>query len=149
MSENDPNRGQLIPANRQQKPNVITVGGAPSVDLSFLPEHEQQALMRDYAHGMIDIAKRAQELNVDANVLRDTLGHLAETTRTVSESGNSVTVAHTQTTKIGRTEIKMGNTEEAKSGKMSRTQTGERDWTPFYIFAGIAAVVLVALFLSR
>ena len=139
----DDRRGQMVPS-QHPKTNVITVGGAPSVDLSFLPQHEQDALMRDYARGMIDIAKKAHELNVDVNVLRDTLGNLADTTRTVAESGNAITVAHTQTTKIGRTEIKMGNTEEAKSGKLSRTQTGERDWTPIYILAGIAAVVLIA-----
>jgi hypothetical protein len=55
-----------------------------------------------------------------------------------------VTVTHTQTTKIGRTEIKMGNTEEAKSGRLTSSQTGDRNWTPYYIFAGIVAVVLIA-----
>src|SRR4051794_18295707 len=122
MSDND-NRGQIVPSNRG-RPNVITVGGAPSVDLSFLPEHELQALLRGYASGMVDIAKKAHELNVDVNVLRDTLNNLAETTRTVSEAGNAITVTHTQTSKVGRTEIKMGNTDEAKSGKLSRSQTG-------------------------
>jgi hypothetical protein len=143
MSDSD-NRGQIVPSNRGQG-KIITVGGAPSVDLSFLPEHEQQALLRAYASGMVDIAKKAQELNVDVNVLRDTLNNLADTTRTVSESGNAITVTHTQTSKVGRTEIKMGNTDEAKSGKLSRSQTGERDWTPYYIFAGLVAVVLIAL----
>jgi hypothetical protein len=83
-------------------------------------------------------------------VLKTTLETLANTTKEVSESGNSVTVSHTQTTKIGRTEIKMGNTDEARSGKLSKTQTGERDWTPYYVIAGIVAVVLIAfLFAGR
>jgi hypothetical protein len=77
-------------------------------------------------------------------VLRSTLDQLAHTTREVSDGGNAVTVTHTQTTKIGRTEIKMGNTEEAKSGRLTSSQTGERNWTPYYIFAGIVAVVLIA-----
>jgi len=82
--------------------------------------------------------------------VKSTLDILTNTTKEVSESGNSVTVSHTQTTKIGRTEIKMGNTEEAKSGKLSKTQTGEKDWNPYYIFAGIAALVLIAfLFAGR
>jgi hypothetical protein len=83
-------------------------------------------------------------LHVDVSVLKATLDQLAGTTRDVSESGNAVTISHAQTTKIGRTEIKMGNTEEARSGRMSKSQTGERDWTPFYVFGGIAAVVLIA-----
>lgn len=39
----------------------------------------------------------------------------------------------------------MGNTDEARSGKLSKTQTGERDWNAYYIFAGIAALVLIAI----
>jgi hypothetical protein len=78
--------------------------------------------------------------------LRNTLGALAETTRQVSQDGNSVTVTHTQTTAVGRTEIIMGNTETAGQGKLSPTQTGrETNWTPYYIFAAIAAVVLIVI----
>jgi len=100
--------------------------------------------------GTIDIAKRAHELGVDVGALKSTLDILSNTTREVSESGNSVTVSHTQTTKIGRTEIKMGNTEEAKSGKLSKTQTGEKVWNPYYVFGGIVALVLIAfLFAGR
>jgi len=99
---------------------------------------------------MLDLGTKAQELGIDVNTLRVTLDQLAATTREVSESGNAITVAHTQTTKIGRTEIKMGNTEEARSGKLSKSQTGERDWNPYYIFAGIAALVLIVfLFAGR
>jgi uncharacterized protein YoxC len=117
--------------------------------LSFLPEDQREVLMQEYARGVINIAQRAHELQVDVNVLKGTLENLAATTKDVSESGNAITVSHTQTTKVGRTEIKMGNTEDAKSGKLSRSQTGERDWTPFYIFAGIAAVVLIAAMMGR
>jgi hypothetical protein len=123
---------------------VVTLGPVPTIDLSFLPEEQRNALMADYARGVLDVAKRAHELHVDVNVLKATLTNLSETTREVSESGNSVTVSHTTSTKAGRTEIKMGNTEEAKSGRMTRSQTGERDWTPYYIFAGIVAIVLIA-----
>jgi high-affinity Fe2+/Pb2+ permease len=99
---------------------------------------------------LIATGSKAQELHVDVGALRVTLDQLASTTREVSEAGNAVTIAHTQTTKVGRTEIKMGNTEEARSGKLSKSQTGERDWTPYYIFAAIAAVVLIAfLFAGR
>jgi len=142
MSDRD-SRNQPVPVS-QTAPTTITVGGTPTIDLSFLPEHQREALMQEYVKGVIDIAKRAQELQVDVNTLKSTLNHLAVTTKEVSESGNAVTISHTQTTNIGRTEIKMGNTDEAKSGKLSRSQTGEVDWTPYYIFAGIAAVVLIA-----
>lgn len=129
---------------------TVPLGPATAIDLSFLPADQRAALLHDHARKMLDIGAKAQELHVDVGALRVTLDQLASTTREVSEAGNAVTIAHTQTTKVGRTEIKMGNTEEARSGKLSKSQTGERDWNPYYIFAAIAAVVLIAfLFAGR
>jgi hypothetical protein len=96
--------------------------------------------------GTLDIARKANELHVDVMTLRNTLGTLADTTEKVSRDGNSVTITHTQTTPVGRTEIIMGNTETAGKGKLTRTQTGsDTNWTPYYIFAAIAAVVLIVI----
>jgi hypothetical protein len=131
-------------------PNTVPLGPAAAIDLSFLSEAQRNALLNDHARKMLDIGVKAQELHVDVNVLRATLDQLANTTRDVSEAGGAVTISHTQTTKIGRTEVKIGNTEEARNGKLSKSQTGERDWTPYYIFAAIAAVILIAfLFAGR
>jgi hypothetical protein len=142
MSNSDQGRNIVPQAGRT--PSTVTLGALPTLDLSFLPEAERNALMSDYAKGVIDVAKKAHELHVDVGVLKSTLDQLAHTTREVSDGGNAVTVSHTQTTKIGRTEIKMGNTEEAKTGRMTSSQVGDRNWTPYYIFAGIVAVVLIA-----
>jgi hypothetical protein len=127
-------------------PTSIALATGQTVDLSFIPEAQRNALMADYMQGTLDIAKKANELHVDVVTLRNTLGTLADTTRQVSQDGNSVTVTHTQTTAVGRTEIIMGNTETAGRGKLTRTQTGsETNWTPYYIFAAIAAVVLIVI----
>jgi hypothetical protein len=147
---NGDGQGRNVINQPGRTPSTVTLGPLPTLDLSFLPEAERNALMSGYAKGVIDVAKKAHELHVDVDVLRATLDQLAHTTREVSESGNAVTVTHTQTTKIGRTEIKMGNTEEAKSGRLTSSQTGERNWTPYYIFAGLVVVVLIAfLFAGR
>lgn len=130
-------------------PAVINLGPSTSIDLSWLPENERKALLLDYAKGMIDISKKAQELHIDAAVLKKTLDDLADTTIEVSESGNAVTITHTQTTKVGRTEVMMGNTEQAQSGKLSKSQTGVKDWTPYYIFAGILALIIIAALMNR
>ena len=125
-------------------PTSIALATGQTIDLSFIPEAQRNALMAEYMRGTIDISRKANELHVDVVTLRNTLGALAETTRQVSQDGNSVTVTHTQTTAVGRTEIIMGNTETAGQGKLSPTQTGrETNWTPYYIFAAIAAVVLI------
>ena len=130
-------------------PSEVPLSPTTSMDLSWLPESERKALLVDYAKGMLDISKKAQELHVDVGTLENTLHALAATTKEVSEAGNSVTVTHTQTTKIGRTEISMGNTETAKSGRLSSSQTGQRDWTVVYILAGIVAVILVVALVGR
>ena len=117
--------------------------------LAQLPEEQRAELLKEYAHGMLDISKKAQELHVDVGALKATLTTLTDTTRQVSQEGNSVTVSHTQTTSVGRTEIIMGNTDNARVGKLSRSQTGERDWTPLYIVVGLLALVLIVSALAR
>src|SRR5690242_5790591 len=138
-------RGNPTPAP-SGPPTSIALATGQTIDLSFIPDAQRTALMAEYMRGTIDIARKANELHVDVVTLRNTLGALAETTRQVSQDGNAVTVTHTQTTAVGRTEIIMGNTETAGQGKLSPTQTGrETNWTPYYIFAAIAAVVLIVI----
>lgn len=129
-------------------PTEISLSPSTSMDLSWLPEGERKALLVEHAKGMIDISKKAQELHVDAAVLKKTLDDLSDTTREVSDSGNAVTITHSQTTKVGRTEVMIGNTPQAQSGRLSRSQTGEKDWTPYYIFGGILAVIIIAALMS-
>ena len=126
-----------------QTPKSINLSPTTSMDLSWLPEEERKAPLVDYTKGMLDISVKAQELHVDAAQLKKTLDDFSDTTREVAESGNAVTISHSQTTKAGRTEIIMGNTDQAQSGKLSKSQTGEKDWTPIYIIAGIIAVVII------
>ena len=125
-------------------PTEINLGPSTSMDLSWLSENERKALLIDYTKGMIDISMKAQELHIDAAILKKTLDDLSDTTREVSDSGNAVTITHSQTTKVGRTEVMMGNTEQAQSGRLSKSQTGEKDWSPYYIFGGILALIIIA-----
>jgi len=69
---------------------------------------------------------------------------MSRTAKEVSESGNAGTMTYTQSNKIGRVEVKIGNTEEAKNGKMTSSQTGGTNWTPYYIIGGLIAIVLIA-----
>jgi hypothetical protein len=130
-------------------PTIVPLGPSASIDLSWLSETERKALLTDYVRGALDISKKAQDLHVDVGVLKNTLQTLADTTKEVAESGNAVTITHTQTTSIGRTEIMMGNTERAQSGKLSRSQSGEHEWTPYYILAAIIALVIIIALLAK
>ena len=129
---------------KAQVPTSIPLSPTTAMDLSWLPEDKREALLVEYAKGMMDVSKKAQELHVDVSTLKNTLDQLASTTREVSEDGNAVTVTHTQTTSIGRTEIIMGNTTEAQSGQLTSSQTGQRDMTPIYVIGGLIAAVLIA-----
>jgi len=125
-------------------PTSINLAPTSSMDISYLSEDERKALLLDFQNGLLDITKKAQELNVDSSALKKTLGDLSHTVQEVAENGNSVQVTHTQNTSIGRTEIIMGNTQQAQSGKLSRTQSGEKDFTPYYIFGVIIAIIIIA-----
>jgi hypothetical protein len=93
---------------------------------------------------MIEIDKKARELQIETGVLKSALDTMARTAKDVSESGNAGTLTYTQSNKIGRIEAKIGNTEEAKSGKMTSSQAGVTNWTPYYIIGGLVAIVLIA-----
>ena len=85
----------------------------------------------------------------DVQSLDNALKSLSETTQHVSETDDAVTLSHTMESSIGRTEILMGNTDQAQSGKLTRSQTGERDWMPYLIGAGIIAATIVGVAIAR
>ena len=137
----------LVPADISPSANIpatVPLGIGGSMDLTWLPEEQRKALLTDYARGVLDVSKKASELGVEVTVLRN---NLADATKQVSEAGNSVTVTHVQNSQFGRTEIIMGNTEKAGKGELTKTQTGERDWIPIYVVAGLVALVLIAIVL--
>ena len=121
---------------------------AGELDVSMLSEEQQNALVVDYQQGLIDIRLRAATLGVDVTVLGETLRQMSEQTQAISETDASVTITHTQDSSLGRTEIIMGNTEQAHRGRLTRSQGGDRDWTPFYVIGGliVLAIALVAFF---
>ncbi|MFC4352279.1 hypothetical protein ACFOW6_12085 [Fodinicurvata halophila] len=144
MDNDERTSGNDVTTESTDAPTSVPLGPKTNMDLSWLPEEERRTLLKEYTNGMLDISRKAQELHVDVGALQNTLHTLASTTKEVSEDGNAVTVSHTQTTSIGRTEVIMGNTNQAQSGKLSKSQTGERDWTPYYVIGGLIAVVLIA-----
>lgn len=134
-----------VTTTNERVPTSVSLGPSTTLDLSHYSDDERKALLTDYTKGMLDVSKKASELNVDVGTLRNTLEGLSDHAKRASTDGNSFTATHTQTTSIGRTEIVIGNTETARAGKLSRSQTGERDWTPFYIVGGLIALALIVV----
>lgn len=146
--KDDSTKGELLKAGVASVPTKIDLTPGTSMDISWLPESERKVLLNDYTKGILDISRKAQELHVDSAALKKTLDDLSLTTKEVSESGSAVTISHTQTTSVGRTEVIMGNTQQAQSGKLSKSQTGEKDWTPYYIFGGILALIIIVALMN-
>jgi len=144
MVSEEKKRGSALETVRASPPTSVPIGRTTTMDLSWLPEEERRNLLTEHARGILDIGRKAQQLQVDAEALQETLHTMAETTRQVADQGNSATISHTQDSVVGRTEIIMGNTDKARTGKLTRSQTGERDWTPFYVIGGLIAIVLIA-----
>ena len=150
MPDNDRDPRNVVPVPPSSVPTSIPLGSATHLDLSWMPEDQRRALLTDYARNSLNLAAKASELGIEVNVLRSTLETLAGTTQTVSKNGDAVTITHGQNSKFGRTEVIMGNTETATKGKLSKSQTGEFNWTPVYIIAGVIAVLIaISMFVHR
>ncbi len=124
---------------------------AGMIDLGSLSDDQQRELVMAYMKGTLDINKKAAEMHVDTVAFKNMLDVMANKTKELAEQhGTSVTMQHTQETSVGRTEIIMGNTPQAASGKITRTMAGERNLTPLYVVLGvIAALVLIAMLVPR
>ena len=149
MSEEKDKTGKAVAEARSTVPTSVPLGPGTSVDLSWLPEDERTTLLTEYARGILDISRKAQDLGVDVEVLRKTLETLTDTVKEATKAGAHATVTHTQETGIGRTETIIGDSREAERGRLTSSQTGQRDWTPYYIIGGLLAVVLIAALLGR
>jgi hypothetical protein len=125
--------------------------GANMIDLGSLSQDQQNQLVMEYMRGTLDVNKRAAQMHVDVNAFKNMLDVMATKTRELAEQeGTSVTMQHTQETSVGRTEVIMGNTAQAASGKLTRTMAGERNMTWLYFVGGaIVVLILVAMFLRH
>jgi hypothetical protein len=125
--------------------------GAGLIDLGSLTQEQQQALVAEYVRGTLDVQQKAAQMNVDVTAFRNMLEVMSQKTKEIAaQEGTSVTMQHTQESSVGRTEVIMGNTAQAASGRLTRTMTSDRNWMPLYIVLGvIAVIVLVSMFLRH
>jgi hypothetical protein len=121
------------------------------IDLGSLSQQQQDQLVMEYMRGTLDINKKAAAMHVDVTAFKNMLDVMAHKTKELAEQeGTSVTMQHTQESSVGRTEVIMGNTAQAASGKLTRTMAREANLTWLFVAGGIIAVlVLVALFLRH
>jgi hypothetical protein len=138
-SNEDPLSGAIVRSEQ---------GGSLQLNISHLSDEQKAQLALDYQKGLIDLETRARSLEIDVSTLGETLNRLAATTeQIVNQEGTDINITHTQDSSAGRTEIIMGNTEQARRGRLSRSSTGDFDVQPIIVIGGIvvAAIVVVAV----
>ena len=125
--------------------------GANIIDLGSLSQEQQNQLVMEYMRGTLDINQKAAQMHVDVAAFKNMLDVMATKTRDLAaQEGTSVTMQHTQESSVGRTEVIMGNTEQAAKGRLTRTMAGDRNWTWLYVALGVVAVlILVSMFLRH
>ena len=132
--------GEVLPAAPAPS-NKIQLGAPNQIDTTGLTEQQGQQLRVKHAEGMIELDQRRQGLQTDIDAMSAGLHMFASTVEKLSEAGDAVTITNVQKNALGHTEVVMGNTETAKTGKISRAQRGEHDRTLWYVI--IAAVVII------
>jgi len=96
---------------------VLAVGGG--IEVNGLASNQISVLQKQHAKGLIEVQRKASELKVDIQALDQTLESLTSQARTANDAGVNITATHTQNTSLGQTEIIVGNTQRAASGKVA------------------------------
>ena len=151
MTENKKQIRKIDDSKNSQQPKtnlVIPVSNSSHLDLSALPEDTRNAMIERFAEGTIDNVKYGQKLNVENKSMSEKMDHISTTVSKVSQSGASVTITSTHEDSMGHTEVMVGNTDAAASGKLSKAQRGKPDATTMYAIMGAVVVVLISIIAS-
>ncbi len=128
--------------------NKIDLTKMTEIDLSNLDDEQQKHFMQKYTDAQLDLAQKTQQAKIDINATKATLDDMTGSVKGATDDGSSITITHSQTTSVGRTEVIMGNTERAAQGKISRSGSGLEDNTmKILVVVGVVAIV-VALILK-
>lgn len=152
MSEkNEPEKEELVKKDEGMptlpSEDIIELGKTGEVlDLRGLTEEQKQEIKKNYADAMIEVARKAAEVGIDTRALDVKLRTMVEHTKEVAAQPDaSITITATQDDSIGRTEAIVGISDAAKSGKLTRSQTGQRDLTLVWIGLGAFVIIVIAI----
>jgi hypothetical protein len=93
---------------------------------------------------MVDLERKAGEAKVALGKTKGKLDTFSVTARQATQDGFSATISNVQDDELGRTEIVIGNTDSAKSGKLSLFQRGSS--LPMVALIAVALIAVVAIF---
>ena len=143
------NRSELVEKKDEDCIVVKTHSGVETVSLDGLTEEQKQELKMRYANVSIDNQDKMNKLTADVNALGATLNVMGKTTQDVADAGQSITITNTKEDELGRTEVIMGTSDAAKSGKLSRSAKGLKDNTTLWLGVIVLIVGIVALVIVK
>ena len=119
---------------------VVSVDPASGeVDISALSLEAQEEIRKYAAMKKIDLRVAVQENQLDLQTTSIAVGNMADVTRRMSASGDAVSVRQTIENNAGKTEVLMGNTDEARRGGVDKDNSA---W--LYIGGGIVVLLIIA-----
>ena len=133
-----------LPVSTNKPEHSLTVGNQ-QIDLSHLPEADRIQLQKKMIEGQIDLQRKMIELGLENQAMDKRIGDITDKVATAAKDGTSATITGAYKDSLGHTEVIVGNTETAAKGKLTRSQTGEKDMTVWYIAIAAVVIVIVAL----
>jgi len=118
------------------------------LDLSNLSPDSQEEIRKAHALGEIEIRQKAKNMALETTELAENMKNISRTVGDVNQNGGNAQVTKVTDGVLGRTELLIGNTDNAKKGKFTKSQSGQKDNTLMYVLIGAAVLVIVVL-LSR
>lgn len=128
--------------------DIVNLTENKSVDLSHLDEESKKEIRQLIAKQKVELAKKGMEQSIDVDSLRARLNTFGNQVYDVIEKGGSITITNAKDDSIGRTEVIMGNTDEAAKGKLSRSAKGLPDNSKWLIIGGVVVAIIAILALS-
>lgn len=116
--------------------------------MSTLSEAQRNTLAESYLRGQLDLERKSQEMARDVHMFGETIRQMAATTQAAAESGAAATVQHSHQWSIGKTEAIIGNTEQARSGRLTRTM-GDHVPGWMYVLGAIVILLLASMLLHH
>ena len=128
--------------------DIVNLTENKSVDLSHLDEESKKEIHQLIAKQKVELAKKGMEQSIDVDSLRARLNTFGNQVYDVIEKGGFITITNAKDDSIGRTEVIMGNTDEAAKGKLSRSAKGLPDNSKWLIIGGVVVAIIAILALS-
>lgn len=126
--------------------NMLSISNNDSsLDLSLLAPEAQQEVIKAHALGHVQLQIKAKEMGLETLELDENLKNFGATVADATRNGTHAQITKTQNNSLGRTEVIIGNTDNAAKGKFTKSQTGEKDNTIIYILIGLAGLVIIIL----